>query len=160
MTRRSTPTLLPSTGKSTFTENKAPTTVTYTGSTSITSGNSPVLSATLTSNGAPLAGQTVTFTVGSGSSAQNCSGTTNSAGKVSCSICSFNQSASPLPVTVTYGGNSYYVGLDHVAVGHRDHADVAVRERRHRGHGVTHHGHRHADQPGHGSGDQRADRHA
>jgi hypothetical protein len=105
-----TPTLLPSTGKSTFTENKTPTTVTYTGSSSITSGNSPVLSATLASNGAPLAGQTVTFTVGSGNSAQHCSGTANSAGKVSCSICSFNQSASPLPVTVTYGGNTYYAG--------------------------------------------------
>jgi len=106
----SVPTLLPSTGKSTFTENKAPTVVTYTGSTSITSGNSPVLSATLTGNGAPLAGQTVTFTVGSGSSAQHCSGTTNAAGNVSCSICTFNQSASPLPVTVTYGGNTYYGG--------------------------------------------------
>ena len=69
-----------------------------------------MLSATLTTNGAPLAGQTVTFTVGSGNSAQNCSGTTNSAGKVSCSICSFNQSASPLPVTVSYGGNGYYSG--------------------------------------------------
>ena len=89
---------------------KAPTTVTYTGSTSITSGNSPVLSATLTSGGAPLSGQTVTFTVGSGNSTQRCSGTTNSAGKVSCSICMFNQSASPLPVTVTYGGNTYYAG--------------------------------------------------
>ena len=106
----SVPTLLPSTGKSTFTENKAPTTVTYTGSTSITSGNSPVLSATLTGNGAPLPGQTVTFTVGSGNSAQHCSGTTNAAGNVSCSICTFNQSASPLPVTVTYGGNTYYAG--------------------------------------------------
>ena len=105
-----TPVLLSSTGSNNFTENKAPTTVTYTGSTSITSGNSPVLSATLTTNGTPLAGQTVTFTVGSGNSAQHCSGTTNSAGKVSCSICSFNQSASPLPVTVTYGGNTYYVG--------------------------------------------------
>jgi hypothetical protein len=104
------PTLLPSTGKSTFTENKAPTTVTYTGSTSITSGGTPTLSATLTSNGSPLSGQTVTFTVGSGSSAQHCSGTTNSSGKVSCSICTFNQSASPLPVTVTYGGNTYYAG--------------------------------------------------
>ena len=104
------PTLLPSTGKNTFTENKAPTTVTYTGSTSITSGNTPVLSATLTSNGTPLSGQTVTITVGSGSSAQHCSGTTNSSGKVSCSICTFNQSASPLPVTVTYGGNTYYGG--------------------------------------------------
>ena len=104
------PTLLPSTGLSTFTENKAPTTVTYTGSTSITSGNTPVLSATLMSNGTPLSGQTVTFTVGSGSSAQHCSGTTNSSGKVSCSICMFNQSASPLPVTVTYGGNTYDAG--------------------------------------------------
>jgi hypothetical protein len=104
------PTLLPSTGSNTFVVTKAPTTVTYTGSTSITSGNSPVLSATLTTNGAPVPGQTVTFTVGSGSSAQKCSGTTNSAGNVSCSICSFNQSASPLPVTVTYGGNGYYSG--------------------------------------------------
>ncbi len=104
------PTLLPSTGKNTFTENKAPTTVTYTGSTSITSGNTPVLSATLTSGGAPLSGQTVTLTVGSGSSAQHCSGTTNSSGNVSCSICTFNQTASPLPVTVTYGGNTYYAG--------------------------------------------------
>jgi hypothetical protein len=102
------PTLLSSTGGGTFVVTKAPTTVTYTGSTSITSGNSPVLSATLTSNGAPVAGQTVTFTVGSGNSAQKCSGTTNSTGKVSCNICMFNQSASPLPITVSYGGNSYY----------------------------------------------------
>ena len=102
------PTLLSSTGAGTFVVTKAPTTVTYTGSSSITSGNSPTLSATLTSNGAPLAGQTVTFTVGTGSSAQKCSGTTNATGKVSCNICMFNQSASPLPVTVSYGGNSYY----------------------------------------------------
>jgi hypothetical protein len=105
-----TPVLLSSTGTSTFTENKAPTTVTYTGSTTITSGKSPTLSATLTSNGTPLGGQTVTFTVGSGNSAQKCSGTTNAAGTVSCSICMFNQSASPLPVTVTYGGNGDYAG--------------------------------------------------
>jgi len=102
------PTLLPSTGSGSFVVTKAPTTVAYTGSISITSGNSPVLSATLTSNGAPVAGQTVTFTVGGGNSAQKCSGTTNSAGKVSCSICTFNQSASPLPITVSYAGNSYY----------------------------------------------------
>ncbi len=102
------PTLLPSTGSSTFVESKAPTTVTYTGSTSITSGKSPVLSATLTSNGSPVSGQTVTFTVGSGNTAQKCSGTTNSAGMVSCTICTFNQSASPLPVTVSFGGSSYY----------------------------------------------------
>jgi hypothetical protein len=104
-----TPVLLSSNGSSTFTETKAPTTLTYTGSTSTTSGQAPSLSATLTtSGGAPLPGQTVTFTVGTGTSAQRCSATTNSAGKASCSICSYNQSASPLPVTVTYGGNTYY----------------------------------------------------
>ena len=101
------PTLLSSTGSNTFSENKAPDALTYTGSTSTTSGTSPILSATLTSNGTALPGQTVTFTVGSGSSAQKCSGTTNSAGNVSCSICMFNQSASPLPVTVSYAGNAY-----------------------------------------------------
>jgi hypothetical protein len=102
------PTLLPSTGSGTFVVTKAPTIVTYTGSTSISSGTSPSLSATLTNNGAPVAGQTVTFTVGTGTSAQKCSGTTSSAGKVSCNICMFNQNASPLPITVSYGGNSYY----------------------------------------------------
>ena len=101
------PTLLSSTGSNSFTENKASDSLTYTGSTSTTSGQSPTLSATLTSNGTALPGQTVTFTVGTGSSAQKCSGTTNSAGNVSCSICSFNQSASPLPVTVSYAGSAY-----------------------------------------------------
>ena len=102
------PVLLSSTGSNTFTETKAPTTLTYTGSTSVTSGQSPTLSATLKSNGTPIGGQTVTFTVGSGNSAQHCSANTNSAGNVSCSICMFNQNASPLPVTVSYGGNSDY----------------------------------------------------
>ena len=102
------PTLLPSTGSGTFVVTKAPTTVMYTGSTSISSGTSPTLSATLTDNGTPVPGQTVTFTVGTGTSAQKCSGTTNSAGKVGCNICMFNQNASPLSITVSYAGNSYY----------------------------------------------------
>jgi sugar lactone lactonase YvrE len=107
--KTTTPVLLASSGSSTFTETKASTTVTYTGSTSTTSGQAPSLSATLTtSSGAPLPGQTVTFTVGTGSSAQHCSATTNAAGQASCSICSYNQSASPLPVTVSYGGNTDY----------------------------------------------------
>ena len=77
------PVLLASTGSNTFTETKAPTTLTYTGSTSVTSGHTPTLSATLTTaGGTPIGGQTVTFTVGTGSSAQRCSGTTNSAGNV------------------------------------------------------------------------------
>ena len=81
--------------------------MTYTGSTSTTSGRADLVGDP-DRLGAPLSGQTVTFTVGTGSSAQHCSATTNSAGKASCSICMYNQSASPLPVTVRYGGNSYY----------------------------------------------------
>ena len=107
-----------------------------------------------------MAGQTVTFTVGSGSSAQKCSGTTNSAGKVSCSICTFNQSASPLPVTVSYGGNSYYSGSttsQSITVNTPTSLSVSAVTG---ATGSAHHPHRHADQPGHGSGDQRADRHA
>ncbi len=106
-----TPVLLSSSGSGTFKESTAPTTLTYTGSTSTVSGQSPTLSATLTtSSGAPLAGQTVTFTVGSGSTAQRCSATTNASGHASCQICMYNQSASPLPVTVSYGGTTYYSG--------------------------------------------------
>ncbi len=105
----STPVLLSSSGSSTFTETKAPTTLTDTGSTSTMSGQPPNLSATLTTaTGTPLPGQTVTFTVGTGRGAQSCSATTNAAGKASCNICNYNQSTSPLPVTVTYGGNTYY----------------------------------------------------
>jgi Bacterial Ig-like domain (group 3) len=102
------PVLLATTGSNTFTEQKDNTVVTYTGSTSVQSGQEPTLSATLTGNGAPLSGQTVTFTVGTGSTAQKCSGTTNASGAVSCSICMFNQNASPLPITVSYAGSSYY----------------------------------------------------
>ena len=106
-----TPVLLSASGSGTFTEGTAPTTLTYTGSTTTVSGQSPTLSATLTtSSGTPLAGQPVTFTVGSGSSAQRCSATTNASGQASCHVCSYNQSASPLPVTVTYGGTTYYSG--------------------------------------------------
>jgi hypothetical protein len=106
-----TPVLLSTSGSSTFTEKQAPTTVTYTGSTTTTAGQAPSLSATLTTaSGTPLSGQTVTFTVGTGSTAQKCSAVTNSAGKASCSICMYNQSASPLPVTVTFGGNTDYAG--------------------------------------------------
>jgi hypothetical protein len=104
-----TPVLLSSSGSSTFVESKAPSAVTYTGSTSTTTGQPPNLSATLTTaTGTPLPGQTVTFTVGTGYGAQHCSATTNAAGRASCNICSYNQSTSPLPVTVTYGGNTYY----------------------------------------------------
>ncbi len=55
-----------------------------------------------------MGGQTVTLTIGSGSSSQSCTGTSNAAGQVSCTIAKVNQSACSVTVTATYGGSKYY----------------------------------------------------
>ena len=152
-----TTTLLSSTGSSSFTENKAPTTVTYTGSTSITSGNSPVLSATLTTNGARWpANRDLHRRFGVLGAALQW----DDERRRQCELQprSFNQNASPLPVTGATAA-TLLRRIDHVEVGDRHHADVPVGERRHRRHGSAHHRHRHADQPGDRPGDQRADHH-
>ena len=60
------PQLLPSSGHNNFVVTPAPTTVTYTGATTATNGSSVTLSSTLTSNGTPLSGQTLTLTLGHG----------------------------------------------------------------------------------------------
>ena len=79
-----TPQLLPTSGSSTFTVTKAPTTFTYTGTTSVTNGQSATLSGVLTTNepspGTDVSGRTVTFTLGSGSSLQSCTAVTNASG--------------------------------------------------------------------------------
>ena len=154
------PTLLPSTGSGTFVVTKAPTTVTYTGSTSISSGTSPTLSATLTSNGAPVAGQTVTFTVGTGSSAQKCSGTTNSAG--TCELRHLHVQPERQPATRhrQLRRQQLLRDIEYVGVGHREHPDVAVGDRRDRDHRSARHRHRHPDQPGDGAGNRWANRDA
>ena len=100
-------------GTSTFTVSQAPTTLTYTGPTTLTSGGSATLSGVLTSSeptaGTPVSGQTVTFTIGSGSSAQSCTATTNASGQASCTIAKVSQSTCTVTLTAKYGGNTYYV---------------------------------------------------
>ncbi len=101
-------TLLPSSGHNCFVVNQAPTIVTYTGQTSASSGQTLTLSSTLTtSSGAPISGQTVVETLGSGRSAQSCTAVTNSSGVASCTI-TVNQVYGTGTVTVSYGGNTYY----------------------------------------------------
>ncbi len=80
--------------------NWAPTTIVYTGATSVTNGQSLTLSSTLTSNGTPLSNQPVTLTLGTGRSAQSCNATTNSSGSASCIIESVNQVSGTVTVTV------------------------------------------------------------
>jgi hypothetical protein len=106
------PQLLPSNSTTTFTVTQAPTTVTYTGPTTVTNGQPTTLSGVVTTSeptaGTDLGGQTVTITIGTGTSAQSCTGTSNAAGVVSCTVPSVNQTTGTVVITTTYGGNNYY----------------------------------------------------
>ena len=84
------------------------TTLTYTGSTTFTDGSAGVLSATLkqTSNSAAISGATISFTLGTGGGAQNCTGATNSAGTGTCTIPSVNQTVGSSTVSASFAGNS------------------------------------------------------
>jgi hypothetical protein len=106
------PQLLPNSSSSTFTETQAPTSVTYTGPTTLTNGQPVTLSGVVTSSeptpGTPVGGETVTFTIGSGSSAQSCTGTSAANGSVSCTVTGVNQTSGHVPVTTSVTGNDYY----------------------------------------------------
>jgi hypothetical protein len=106
------PQLNPTSTSSTFTVNPAPTSFSYTGTSPLTNGSPATISGTLTTSeptaGTSLGGQPVTLTIGSGSSAQSCTGTTNASGYVSCTIPTVNQTAGTVNVTSTYGGNVDY----------------------------------------------------
>ncbi len=104
-----------SSGSNSFVVTKMPTTVTYTGATSANQGQSITLSSQLTSNGAPLSGQPVVMTLGSGSSAQSCTATTNSSGNASCTL-TVSQIQGSATVTVNYAGNSYYLSSSTSAI--------------------------------------------
>ena len=107
-----TPQLLPTSGSNTFVVTQAPTTLTYTGPTSLTNGQPVTLTGLLTTNeptpGTDLSGQTVTLDIGSGGSSQSCTGTTGASGVVSCTISSVSQSTGSVAISGSYAGNSYY----------------------------------------------------
>jgi hypothetical protein len=104
------PQLVSSTGSNKVVVTGAPTSIVYTGGTSVTNGQSLTLSATLTNSGTPLSGQPVTLTLGTGRSAQSCTATTGANGSASCAIQSVNEVSGTVRVTVSYSGNSYYAG--------------------------------------------------
>ena len=84
------------------------TAITYTGPPIAVSGMSFTMTANLTTDGGPLGGRAVLMTLGSGSTAQSCTGTTNAAGIASCTIATVNQTAGSVPITVSFGGDAYY----------------------------------------------------
>lgn len=102
---------LGATATSTFTVTHEETTLTYTGPGKAANGQPLTLSGTLLEDGTtPIAGRAVTFTIGSGASAQSCTGTTDGSGSASCVITSVNQPASTTsaPVTAVFPGDAFY----------------------------------------------------
>lgn len=103
------PALLPTNGSSTFVVTTAPTTITNTSPTIVVNGMPITLSTKVTTTGGSgPSGLPVTLTLGSGSTAQSCTGTASATGVVSCTITNPNQVSGSSLVTVTFGGNSYY----------------------------------------------------
>ena len=107
------------------------TSIAYTGPSVAVSGMSFTMTANLTTDGEPLGGRAVLMTLGSGSTAQSCTGTTNVAGNASCTIANVNQTAGSVPITVIFAGDAYYRPAS--ALGLRDHSGTAFGRRRVRG---------------------------
>jgi hypothetical protein len=95
----------------TITVTKEDTTLAYTGTSPIANSRPATLSAVLKEDGssAPApAGQAITLTLGSGSSAQSCQGTTKADGTVSCQIATVTQPLGSQPVSASFAGDSDY----------------------------------------------------
>ena len=78
--------------------------------TTAVNGQPIQLSGTLTdtTTSTPVTNQPVTLTIGSGSTAQSCSGTTDANGNVTCTTPPLNQPVSNVSVTATYPGDNLY----------------------------------------------------
>jgi hypothetical protein len=100
----------PSSASTPFTVTKEETVTKFTADSPVVlaNGQSATFKATLKEDGVtPIPGRTLTFTLGSGSSAQTCSGTTNASGTATCSIV-VNQPLGPNTVKVEFAGDAFY----------------------------------------------------
>ncbi len=98
-------TFLPSSTSAPFTILKYPVTLTYTGPTTVVTGNPVALTGTLTSSSAPVTGKTVSFTLGT----QSCSATTDATGTASCSITVTQLPGSATSVSAAFAGDAVYL---------------------------------------------------
>ncbi|MEU1600910.1 choice-of-anchor P family protein [Streptomyces sp. NPDC005708] len=96
-----------------FTIKKEETTLAYTGSKHVANGVPATLSGVLKEDGTSgIAGRTVKIALGAGTSEQDCTGTTDSDGTVSCTIQLVDQplnDTATVPVAVTFAGDGYYL---------------------------------------------------
>ncbi len=98
-----------------FTITREETATTYTGPTVIANGANTTFSAVLKEDGAvAIAGRTITITLGSGSTAQTCTGTTDATGTVSCSIL-VNQPLGPGTLAANFAGDALYLSSSNSA---------------------------------------------
>jgi hypothetical protein len=103
------PQLVATNSSNTFVVSPDASSLAYTGSTSAVNGQALSVSGLLTSAaGSDIAGRVVTFTLGSGTSAQSCSATSGTSGIATCAIASVSQTTGSVPVTASYAGDSYY----------------------------------------------------
>src|SRR5262249_27081233 len=101
---------LPAFDSKPFTITKEETTLSYTGDTVIANGGAATLSGVLLEDGTtPIAGRTVTFTLGTDGSAQTCTGVTNATGKATCVINPVNQPLGPGTVSASFAGDAFYL---------------------------------------------------
>ena len=102
--------LLPSSATATFVVTREETALTYTGDTTIPNGGTAHMSAVLKEDGlVPIAGRTVTFTLGTGGSAQTCTGVTDASGTASCTIFPVSQPLGSVPISASFAGDPFYL---------------------------------------------------
>ncbi len=78
-------------------------------------GNSAMLSGTLPEDGTtPVIGRTIVFTLGSGATAQSCTGITNSLGSAACTI-AIAQPLGPGNVAANFASDGFYGSASAVA---------------------------------------------
>ena len=102
---------LASSGSADFVVTHEETALSYTGATSAVNGQSVTLSGVLSTDdpaGAGVAGRTVTFTLGGGSTAQACAGTTDASGAASCVVTAVEQAPGAVAVAASFAGDAFY----------------------------------------------------
>ena len=100
----------PSNTSTPFTITKEETTLSYTGDTVIANNTTAHLSGVLLEDGTvPIAGRTVVFTLGTGGTAQSCSGVTDGTGVAACDIFPVNQPSGAGVVTANFAGDAFYL---------------------------------------------------
>jgi len=93
-----------------FTITREETTLSYTGDTIIANNTTAHLSGVLLEDGAvPIAGRNVVFTLGTGGSAQTCTGTTDATGTAACTIFPVSQPFGSGVVSDNFAGDAFYL---------------------------------------------------